>query len=224
MSIRHPGEDFFTQLHFFRAAEPRPTTAAAANGRREPPLNEPEAEPCRPAPSCGRTAGLTTRAPAVRSLRPCPCSCPCPCPCSYPCLRQACHPQQDRPPIPRCPPPPPPVLSSTPQLSAQASFGPADFLGPPVPYADPSSVHCSQMSPSPRAPTGSFPFGVGSCGHQGRDFLGLSSPPPFPSPFLSFHFFPPVATLTGFTHVFICPPPGGPLVWSWVTKDTVLKA
>lgn len=179
MSIRHPGEDFFTQLHFFRAAEPRPTTAAAANGRREPPLNEPEAEPWRPAPSSGRTAGLTTRAPAVRSPRPYPCPCP----------RQACTHSAPAP-SPSLPLPPP-ALSPTPDpphrrpLFSQTSWvllGPTQTLPP---------------STAPRCPRVLEPQLGLALSHSLVDLaessagISWASLPflLFSSPFLSFHLF-----------------------------------
>lgn len=215
MSIRHPGEDFFTQLHFFRAAEPRPTTAAAANGRREPPLNEPEAEPRRPAPSCGRTAGLTTRAPAVRSPRPYPCPCP----------RQACTHSKigSRAPAVRCRRPhclPLPALRTGVHCSRRlpgSSWAPRrPFLRPPLQdVTEYSSPNLGWLSPIPWSiwliPVPGFP--------------GLLFPSSFskPSPFLSFHFFPLVASLTRFTDMFICPSPGDSLVRSWVAKDRVLR-
>lgn len=157
LSIRHPDEDFFTQLHFFRAAEPRPIAAAAANGRGEPPLNEPEAEPRGPAPSLGRTAGLTTRAPAGWVPRPRPA-----CACSR--FVSQRPPARGR------------VLSPTPgpphgrPLFPQTSWAPRrPFLRPPLPDVTDSST-------SIRA--GSFPFLGGFGQLQLRNFPGPSSFPP----------------------------------------------
>nr|XP_054110632.1 transcription initiation factor TFIID subunit 4-like [Callithrix jacchus] len=178
---------------------------ARAAARREPPLNEPEADPRRPAPGGWRTTGLTTRAPAALAPAPVP----------APRLRLTAV---GSPPAVHLPAAGA-QRASHPGPSGRTPAVRADFQGPPGPGADSSFVHGSGTAPAspPRlALASSHSFAKPADATAG--LVAPASPPrsPFP-PFSN-------VSLTRVTDVSGFSPLGGSSVLNSATKDTILRA
>ncbi|XP_078227008.1 uncharacterized protein LOC103792323 [Callithrix jacchus] len=171
----------------------------------EPPLNEPEADPRRPAPGGWRTTGLTTRAPAALAPAPVP----------APRLRLTAV---GSPPAVHLPAAGA-QRASHPGPSGRTPAVRADFQGPPGPGADSSFVHGSGTAPAspPRlALASSHSFAKPADATAG--LVAPASPPrsPFP-PFSN-------VSLTRVTDVSGFSPLGGSSVLNSATKDTILRA